>query len=187
MGWMEMVNQRSLEILMVVKRLLLLFLTAGSRTRTRRQNLLRKPKRMMPSIPEKKKLKPLSQEEPHFQPEENDVTLWRYLKGESNHLPHGEPLKQDSGDDLQPKAKGVNTRSMKEENDDSHQVQMSGTNFPPHREVPESQRAAQADAVLTYEEVIDILDLTFHLSPSPLGYFSPRRGYRRVSKFCMGF
>ena len=56
----------------------------------------------------------------------------------------------------------MNTRSMKEEIDDSHLVQMSGTNFPPHREVPESQRAAQADAVLTHEEVIDILDLTFH-------------------------
>ena len=52
---------------------------------------------------------------------------------------------------------------MKEErNDNSHLVEMSGTNFPPHREVPERRIAAQADAFLSHEEVLDILDLTFH-------------------------
>ena len=51
---------------------------------------------------------------------------------------------------------------MKEKNDDSHLVEMSGTTFPPHREVPERGIAAQADAVLSHEEVLDILDLTFH-------------------------
>ena len=74
-----------------------------------------------------------------------------------------EPQKSP-GDVLQPKAKEMNMRSMKEKNDDSHLVEMSGTNFPPHREVPERRIAAQADAVLTHEEVLDILDLTFSCS-----------------------